>query len=277
MRYLNISAYKFVELDAPMDLREQVLKRCVAAGLKGTVLIAPEGINLFLAGLEDRLREVLAWLAGDPRLAGLPIKESWSDHQPFNRMLVKLKREIISMRQPQIRPAGQRAPAVTPQVLKRWLDAGHDDAGRSLALLDTRNGFEVDIGSFAGAINPRIASFGEFPARVAALANDLAGKTVVTFCTGGIRCEKAVLYMQAQGYENVLQLDGGILKYFKEVGGAHYDGDCFVFDRRVALTPALEAAGHAECFKCRAVLTPQEQASPLYLRGESCPHCAPDR
>ena len=277
MRYLNISAYKFVELDAPTDLREQVLKRCVAAGLKGTVLIAPEGINLFLAGVEERLREVLAWLATDPRLAGLPIKESWSDHQPFNRMLVKVKREIISMRHPQIRPAGQRAPAVTPQVLKGWLDAGHDDAGRPVALLDTRNGFEVDIGGFTGAINPRIASFGEFPARVATLADDLAGKTVVTFCTGGIRCEKAVLYMQTQGFENVLQLDGGILKYFEEVGGAHYEGDCFVFDRRVALTPALEAAGHAECFKCRAVLTPREQASPLYQRGESCPHCAPDR
>ncbi len=276
MRYLNISAYKFVELDAPMDLREQVLKRCVAAGLKGTVLIAPEGINLFLAGVEERLREVLAWLAGDPRLAGLPIKESWSDHQPFNRMLVKVKREIISMHQPQIRPVGQRAPAVTPQMLKRWLDAGHDDAGRPVALLDTRNGFEVDIGSFTGAINPRIGSFGEFPARVGALAQELEGKTVVTFCTGGIRCEKAVLYMQAQGFENVLQLDGGILKYFEEVGGAHYEGDCFVFDRRVALTPALEAAGHAECFKCRAVLTPQEQASPLYQCGESCPHCAPN-
>ena len=277
MRYLNISAYKFVELDAPMGLREQVLKRCVAAGLKGTVLIAPEGINLFLAGVEAHLRELLAWLASDPRLAGLPVKESWSDHQPFNRMLVKVKREIISMHQPQIRPAGQRAPAVTPLVLKRWLDAGHDDAGRSLALLDTRNGFEVDIGSFTGAINPHIGSFGEFPARVGTLTRELEGKTVVTFCTGGIRCEKAVLYMQAQGFENVLQLDGGILKYFEEVGGAHYAGDCFVFDRRVALTPALEAAGHAECFKCRAVLTPQEQASPRYLRGESCPHCAQDR
>jgi len=274
MRYLNISAYKFVELDSPKALREQVLKRCVEAGLKGTVLIAPEGINLFLAGAEEPLREVLAWFAGDPRLAGLPVKQSWSDHQPFNRMLVKVKREIISMHQPQIRPAGQRAPAVTPQLLKRWLDAGHDDAGRPVALLDTRNGFEVDIGSFTGAINPRIGSFSEFPALVGTLAQELTGKTVVTFCTGGIRCEKAVLYMQAQGFENVLQLDGGILNYFEEVGGAHYQGDCFVFDRRVALTPALEAAGHAECFECRAVLTREEQASPLYRRGQSCPHCA---
>ena len=274
MRYLNISAYRFVELDSPKALREQVLKRCVEAGLKGTVLIAPEGINLFLAGAEEPLREVLAWLAGDPRLAGLAVKQSWSDHQPFNRMLVKVKREIISMHQAQIRPAGQRAPTVTPQVLKRWLDAGHDDAGRPLALLDTRNGFEVDIGSFTGAINPRIGSFSEFPARVGALAQELSGRTVVTFCTGGIRCEKAVLYMQAQGFENVLQLDGGILKYFEQVGGAHYQGDCFVFDRRVALTPALDAAGHAECFECRAVLTREEQASPLYRRGQSCPHCA---
>ncbi len=273
--FLNVSAYKFVEIADLPFLREAVRERCIAAELKGTVLVAPEGINLFLAGNEEPLRGVLAWLADDERFTDLPINESWSDHQPFNRMLVKIKKEIITMRQPQVRPMGQRAPVVAAKDLKRWLDAGRDDSGREVVLLDTRNGFEVDVGTFEAAINPEIRSFGEFPERVTALRDELVDKTVVTFCTGGIRCEKAVLYMQEKGFGQVYQLDGGILRYFEEVGGAHYRGDCFVFDRRVALTPALEEAGYAECFNCRAVVSPDEQASPLYTVGRCCPHCAP--
>ena len=274
MEFLNISAYRFVELDDLADLRERLRKACAAAGLKGTILLAPEGINLFLAGLPDRLLAWLESLRTDPRFAALEAKQSWSDHQPFNRMLVKLKKEIITMRQPQVRPIGVRAPAVKPAELKRWLDAGHDDAGREVVLLDTRNAFEVQIGSFEHAIDPGIRSFGEFPDRLAALSPSLQDKTVVTFCTGGIRCEKAVLYMQDQGLDHVYQLDGGILKYFEEVGGAHYRGDCFVFDRRVALTPALVEAGYAECFNCRAVVSPEEQRVEQYVIGSSCPHCA---
>jgi UPF0176 protein len=273
MDYLNVSAYKFVELGSLDSLRAELRARCVAAELKGTVLLSPEGINLFLAGVEARLRGVLAWLAADARFTGLPVKESWSAEQPFNRMLVKIKREIITMKKPQIRPMQERAPHVDAVTLKRWLDAGHDDAGRAVTLLDTRNAFEVEIGSFAGAIDPQIRSFSEFPATLEKLAPELQGRTVVTFCTGGIRCEKAVLYMQEQGYENVYQLDGGILRYFEEVGGAHYSGNCFVFDRRVALTPALEAAGHTECFNCRAVLSPEQQKSAGYVVGVSCPAC----
>lgn len=274
MDVLNVSAYRFVALDDLDGLRAGLRERCRAAGLKGTILLAPEGINLFLAGAAVPLRALLAWFEAEPRFAGLPVKESWSDHQPFNRMLVKIKKEIITMRRPQVRPADRRAPAVDARTLKTWLDRGHDDAGRPLALLDTRNAFEVDIGSFAAAIDPRIASFGEFPERVAALRGQLADHTVVTFCTGGIRCEKAVLHMQETGFEHVYQLDGGILRYFEEVGGTHYRGDCFVFDRRVALTPALAEAGHAECFNCRAVVSPQAQRDPAYRVGESCPHCA---
>ena len=273
MDYLNVSAYKFVELGNLDILRAELRARCVAAELKGTVLLSPEGINLFLAGVEARLRSVLAWLAADARFAGLPVKESWSAEQPFNRMLVKIKREIITMKKPQIRPIEERAPHVDAATLKRWLDAGHDDAGRAVTLLDTRNAFEVEIGSFVGAIDPQIRSFSEFPATLEKLAPELKGRTVVTFCTGGIRCEKAVLYMQEQGYENVYQLDGGILKYFEEEGGAHYSGNCFVFDRRVALTPTLEAAGYAECFNCRGVLSPEQQKSADYVVGVSCPAC----
>ncbi|HEY4372733.1 MAG TPA: sulfurtransferase [Burkholderiales bacterium] len=275
MPYLNVSAYKFVELGALEALRAELRERCAAAGLKGTVLLSPEGINLFLAGMEAGLRGVLAWLAADVRFAGLPVKESWSAEQPFNRMLVKIKREIITMKRPQIRPMQERAPHVDAATLRRWLDAGRDDAGREIALLDTRNAFEVQVGTFENAIDPQIRSFSEFPAKVRELAPALAGKTVVTFCTGGIRCEKAVLYMQEQGFGHVYQLDGGILRYFEEEGGAHYSGDCFVFDRRVALTPALLEAGYAECFNCRAVVAPVEQCSAAYVVGVSCPACAP--
>ncbi len=273
MRFLNVSAYRFVELDDLLALRERLRAACSAAGLKGTVLLAPEGINLFLAGLPESLNAMLDGLREDARFAGLAVKESWSGEQPFNRMLVKLKKEIITMKKPQVRPIGGRAPAVAAQQLKRWLDAGHDDAGREVVMVDTRNAFEIDIGTFEGAINPEITTFGEFPERVDRLAPMLRGKTVVTFCTGGIRCEKAVLYMQERGFDNVFQLDGGILKYFETIGGSHYQGDCFVFDRRVALTPALEAAGYAECFNCRAVVAPEELRSPHYVVGKSCPQC----
>lgn len=274
MSVLNVSAYKFVALDDLPGLRADLHARCLAANLKGTILIAPEGINLFLAGASGPLRDMLAWFEADARFAGLPVKESWSDEQPFNRMLVKIKKEIITMRSPQVRPADSRAPALPAATLKAWLDRGHDDAGRPVVLLDTRNAFEVEVGTFEGAIDPHIRSFGEFPARVAELRERLAGHTVVTFCTGGIRCEKAVIYMRSQGFDNVWQLDGGILRYFEEQGGAHYRGDCFVFDRRVALTPALEEAGYAECFNCRAVVSQDAQRDPAYRIGESCPQCA---
>lgn len=273
MNYLNVSAYKFVELGALETLRADLREQCVSAGLKGTVLLSHEGINLFLAGEETRLRGVLAKLAADARFADLPVKESWSDEQPFNRMLVKIKREIITMKRPTIRPMDARAPHVDAATLKRWLDAGMDDDGRPVTLLDTRNAFEVEVGTFSGAIDPQIASFSEFPAKVAALAPDLRGHTVVTFCTGGIRCEKAVLHMQEEGWENVFQLDGGILRYFEDVGGAHYEGNCFVFDRRVALTPALEETGDAECFNCRAVVSPMQQRLASYRIGVSCYAC----
>ena len=279
--FLNVSAYRFVELDNLPALRERVREQCAAAGLKGTVLLAPEGVNLFLAGVPAQLNAVLDWLRSDARFADLTAKESWSDHQPFNRMLVKLKKEIITMKHPQVRPGGGRAPHVDAATLKRWLDAGHDDAGREIALIDTRNEFEINIGTFEGAINPKISTFGEFPERIDALARKdqhaqqpaLKGKTVVTFCTGGIRCEKAVLYMEEKGFENVYQLDGGILKYFETVGGRHFQGDCFVFDRRVALTSGLTEAGYAECFNCRAVVSPDELRSPQYVVGKSCPRC----
>ena len=243
---LNIAAYKFVALDNVAALRESLLARARALQLKGTILLAPEGINLFLAALPDALRAFVAELRRDARFADLEIKESWSAEQPFGRMLVKRKREIIRMDHPAIQPdctrEEGRAPGVAARTLKRWLDQGHDDNGRPLALLDTRNAFEVDHGTFAGAIDWRIARFTEFPAALLRHRRELAGKTVVSFCTGGIRCEKAAMFMREAGLEGALQLDGGILRYFEEVGGAHYRGHCFVFDEREALDPALRPA-----------------------------------
>ena len=272
-KFLNISAYRFVELDDTTVLRERLRNACLEAGLKGTVLLAPEGINMFLAGEPDKLKAWITWLKSDVRFASVEPKESWSDHQPFNRMLVKLKKEIITMRQPQVRPIGVRAPAVRAADLKRWLDVGHDDHGRPVVLLDTRNAFEVEIGTFHGAVDPGIRHFTQFAERVKSFEGEFKEKTVVTFCTGGIRCEKAVLYMQSQGFANVVQLEGGILKYFEEVGGDHFKGDCFVFDRRVALTPGLKEAGSAECFNCRAVVSLEEQQTKAYVFGKSCQRC----
>ena len=238
---LNIAAYKFVAIDDSPVLREDLRERTQALGLMGTILLAPEGINLFLAGTADSVRAFLAHLRADDRFADLEVRESWSAGQPFRRMLVKLKREIIRMDHPAIRPAAGRAPGVDAPTLKRWLDQGHDDEGREIALLDTRNAFEVDYGSFEGAIDWRIDKFTEFPPALRAHRDEFKGKTVVSFCTGGIRCEKAAILMHEEGVENVLQLEGGILKYFEEVGGAHYKGDCFVFDGREALAPDLSA------------------------------------
>jgi len=232
---LNISAYKFVPLPDAPALRDRLHEQAVALGLKGTVLLAEEGINLFLAGPGPAVRAFVAQLHEDPRLADLTPKESWSARQPFRKMLAKVKREIIRMNHPTIRPAAGRAPAVLAATVKRWLDQGHDDEGRPVVTLDTRNAFEVDHGTFEGAIDWRIHKFSEFPDAVQAHKAELEGKTVVSFCTGGIRCEKAAIVMQEAGLEHVYQLEGGILKYFEETGGAHYRGRCFVFDEREAL------------------------------------------
>ena len=234
---LNVSGYKFVALPDPHALRERLLAR--AQPLKGTVLLAQEGINLFLAGAPDDLEAFLAAVRREPGLEDFDVKRSWSTVQPFGKLLVKVKREIIRMNHPAIQPQQGRAPAVDAATVKRWLDQGHDDEGRPVVTLDTRNAFEVDHGTFEGAIDWRLGKFSDFPAALQAHQAELQGKTVVSFCTGGIRCEKAALYMQEAGLEHVWQLEGGILKYFEETGGAHYRGSCFVFDERTALDPGL--------------------------------------
>lgn len=277
MQIVNLAAYHFVSIDNTEAWRPLIAARCQALGLRGTILLAPEGINLFVAGERASTDAFIDYLRHDPLFEGnfaqLQFKESLSDEQPFRRMLVRLKREIITMKKPAIKPELGRAPAVDARTLKAWLDRGHDDEGRPVVMLDTRNAFEVDVGTFDDALDYRIEKFSEFPEVIEANRADLEGKTVVSFCTGGIRCEKAAIHMKEAGIEHVYQLEGGILKYFEEVGGAHYHGDCFVFDYRTALNPQLEPTSNRTCFACRAVVPPEAQQSPLYREGVSCPAC----
>lgn len=231
---LNIATYRFVSIEDPAAVKARLLPVAQALGLKGTILLAPEGINAFLAGAETTVRSFLSILDDDPRFANLDIKESWSDTMPFHKMKIKVKEEIVTFRQPQVNPALQPAPFMSPEDLKARLDRGEE-----IVLLDTRNDVEVDTGTFKGALfwgNKNFTEFGEIAKQH---IDELKNKTVVSFCTGGIRCEKAAPYLQSLGAEKVYQLEGGILRYFEKVGRDHYDGDCFVFDERAAVNPAL--------------------------------------
>lgn len=248
---LNIAAYHFAAIDQPVALADALRTSAQGRELRGTVLVATEGVNLFLAGSEAQIRGFVAELRTDSRFAGIVVKESWSEGVPFARLKVKVKREIISFRREKSSPLATRAPAVEPETLARWLQQGHDDAGKRVVMLDTRNAQEAGYGSFADAEILPIAKFTDLPAEVEARKEAWRDATVVSFCTGGIRCEKAALWMRDEvGMDNVLQLDGGILGYFEKVGGFGYDGRCFVFDERVALDPQLrplvdhEAAAH---------------------------------
>lgn len=236
---INIAAYKFVALTDLEQRKVEVMSQAQALALKGTVLLTPEGINLFLAGAGLAIDSFLTWLRTDPVFADLEVKYSVSEGVPFKKLLIKIKKEIIRMNHPTIRPESGRAPAVDAHTAARWISEGKDDAGRPVVLLDTRNDFEVQAGTFTGAINWGLSKFTEFPQAVLEHKDEFAGKTVISFCTGGIRCEKAAIFMGDVGVENVYQLDGGILKYFEETGGVGYEGNCFVFDERRSLDATL--------------------------------------
>jgi RluA family pseudouridine synthase len=267
---VNIAAYKFAPLDGLKDLRARLLALCKARHLRGTILLSTEGINLFVAGERDDVDALLAELRSLPGLEDLQAKISESERQPFNRMLVRIKKEIIAFGVPGIDPARRPSPKLAPRELKRWLDEG-----RPVTLLDTRNDYEIKLGTFAGATTLGIDHFREFPQAVEKLPADWKTRPIVMFCTGGIRCEKAGPFMQREGYENVYQLDGGILRYFEECGGAHYDGECFVFDQRVGLDAGLQETESDQCFACLTPLTKEDQQDARYEKGVACPYCAP--
>jgi len=230
MRFINLAGYKFVPLERLSELKASFKECCGTLGLKGTILLSPEGINVFVSGRKLAVTRFKAFVYGDSCLVGLRFRESVSSNQPFKRMLVKIKKEIITLRIPGLDPAAQRAPALTPAELKRWLDEG-----REVVLLDIRNAFEVETGTFRDAVHLDLKSFGEFPRAADKLDESLKVKTVVAFCTGGIRCEKAAPVLINKGFRSVFQLDGGILRYFEDCGDAHFKGRCFVFDQRTAL------------------------------------------
>jgi RluA family pseudouridine synthase len=265
---LNIAGYKFVELDRLPERRRFLLRECRERSIKGTILLSHEGINLFLAAPRSAIDGFLALLREDPALADFHVKESPCDRQPFNRLLVRLKKEIISFGVEGIDPAHSSTPKLKPSELKRWLDEK-----RPVTLLDVRNNYEVELGTFHDAVVADIDHFRQFPQAVQRLATLNDGTPIVMFCTGGIRCEKAGPFMQQAGFDDVYQLDGGILQYFEDCGGEHYDGDCFVFDQRVAVNSRLQETAAEVCFVCQAVLGPEQQASPRYVPGESCPVC----
>ncbi len=238
--FLNLATYRFVDLDDLPRLREQFLGWGEQWSLKGTILLAPEGINAFLCCTQPQFEALQEALQADPRLAGLDWKHSQSPQQAFKRWKVKIKSEIITFRKRGIRPQDARAESVSPLTLRRWLDAGHDDEGRPVRLMDTRNDYEVALGSFEGAIIPPIKRFTQLPDWIAAQPETFKRERIVSFCTGGIRCEKSALYMASLGYEKVSQLEGGVLRYFEQVGQAHWRGALYVFDGRRGVDPALQ-------------------------------------
>ncbi len=265
---VNAAGYLFAPLENLKPLRELLAQTTRTLGLKGTILLSTEGVNLFIAGSHEAVDEVVSLLRSVPGLAELKVKFSESDEQPFTRMLVKIKKEIISFGVEGIDPARNPAPKLSAAQLKAWLDEG-----RPLTLLDTRNEYEVKLGTFENALTLPIDHFRHFPEAVRQLPESLKDQPIVMFCTGGIRCEKAGPFMQREGYQQVYQLDGGILKYFEDVGGAHYRGQCFVFDKRVGLESTLQESENSQCFVCLATLSAEDQADRRFKEGVSCPHC----
>ncbi len=264
----NIAGYRFVDLDDRDALQSSLRSLCVDLGLKGTVLLAPEGINFFLAGRSTSIDAFIDDLEKDKRFADIPLKVSFTDYQPFNRMNVRKKNEIISVGLDHIRPAEMTGEEIEPTEFKAMLDAGEP-----VHVLDTRNDYELRVGTFENAIDLNIRTFRAFPEAIERLPASMKDEPVVMFCTGGIRCEKASAIMMEAGFTNVKQLKGGVLGYFESVGGDHWNGDCFVFDQRVAVNPSLKETDVVVCFACREPLSSEEQTSPDYVIGVSCPYC----
>lgn len=263
--FINISGYKFVSLPAAelVDIQTALKQQAAVHALKGTILLSEEGINAFLSGSRTAIDAYVQYLQTIPAFHDLRFKESLSNSQPFSRLLVRIKKEIISMGQDSVRPQDKTAPYIAPEQLKQWYDEQRD-----FIILDTRNDYEVSVGSFDRAVNLHIDNFRQFPAAIDQLPEAFKHKPVVTFCTGGIRCEKAAEYMQQQGFTDVYQLEGGILSYFEKVGGDYYHGECFVFDDRLTVNPALEATNTERCEAHQHVETAADLASVV-----SCTFC----
>lgn len=265
--------YKFVELTDYAAMREPLQAFCDAHGIKGTLLLAEEGINGTVAGTDTAIQALLSHLRADPRLATLEHKSSWSEKMPFYRMKVKLKREIVTMGVPNVHARTMAGTYVKPEEWNQLIEAP------DVVVVDVRNDYEVAIGTFKGAVNPYTTSFTEFPDWVRKQSEPggvlASGARVAMFCTGGIRCEKSTAYLRSQGFDQVYHLEGGILKYLETVPEEKslWDGQCFVFDERVSVGHGLEPGNYSLCRACRQPLDEADKASPHFVEGVSCPHC----
>lgn len=269
--FLTAALYKFIDLPDCAAWREPLRDLCEQQGVKGTLLLAREGINGTIAGPQEGVHAVLAWLKRDPRLADLQHKASWSDRPPFHRLKVRLKREIVTLGVPGLDPTRSVGQYVKPADWNALIEQP------DVLLIDTRNDYEVKIGSFLGAIDPGIRSFAELPAwleRQPALQGERRPR-VAMFCTGGIRCEKSTALLKMRGFDEVYHLEGGILKYLEEVApeNSRWQGECFVFDERVSVRHGLQVGQAVLCRSCRWPLSEEDRRSPLYALGVSCPHC----
>jgi UPF0176 protein len=273
--FLTAALYKFVDLPDFVARREPLQQCCDHNAVKGTLLLAREGVNGTIAGPEAGVRAVLAHLRAIPGLETLQHKEAWASKPPFLRMKVRLKKEIVTLRVPELDPNKTVGQYVKPQDWNALL------ADPEVVLIDTRNDYEVKIGTFKGAINPNIKTFTELPAWIDAQPALQGAKKpkVAMFCTGGIRCEKSTALMKMKGFDEVYHLEGGILKYLEEVPAEHstWEGECFVFDERVSVGHGLQPGPYELCRSCRWPLGPDDKASPHYVKGVSCPHCFDQR
>lgn len=269
MGYLTAAFYKFVELEDFRILQERVLAVCEEKQVKGTILLAQEGINGTIAGAPESVRAVLSFLHSDSRLADLTPKESWAETPPFHRMKVRLKREIVTMGVPYIKPSEMAGEYVKPEEWNRLLE------DPEVVVIDARNDYEVAMGTFQGAIDPQTKNFSELPEWLERQPELKRKPKVAMFCTGGIRCEKSTAYLKSQGFAEVYHLEGGILKYLETVpeSESKWEGECFVFDERVSLKHGLELGTYELCRACRHPISPEDKKSPLFVLGVSCPRC----
>jgi len=272
---LRVTAlYRFARFADPAALREPLARLCDENGVRGTILLAGEGINGTIAGTPDAIDRVLAHIRTLPGCADIEVKDSHAETMPFHRMKVRLKREIVTMGEPDIDPLEEVGHYVPPAEWNALIEAP------GTILIDTRNDYEVAIGTFSGAIDPKTHSFRDFPAWFREHRDEFAeAPRIAMFCTGGIRCEKATAFLKAEGLDEVYHLEGGILKYLEDVPAeqSRWEGECFVFDQRVSVKHGLELGTHALCHACRMPVSPEDQASPLYVEGVSCPACHDSR
>ena len=268
LEFLNVAGYKFEPLENLDSLIPEFQNKCDELGLKGSVYLSPNGINFSIAGTEENIDTYIQFMEEDSRFRDIPLKKTFSETQPFRRMKVRLKKEIISLGRDDINPRELTGDYISPRELFEMYETKED-----VIVLDTRNEYETRVGLFENAVDLQLDTFRDFPSAIETLPEEYKDKQIVMYCTGGIRCEKASAVMMKAGFSDVKQLEGGVLDYFKETGGAYWNGDCFVFDERVALDTELNETDYIYCYICREPLSAEEKASPDFKINEYCPYC----